>query len=101
MFVYNITLKVDHSILHEWLQWQKEIYIPRIMATGFFYEYRFYQLLEQDETEGKTFVTQFISASKADYDKYFQKNDAQLSKEIFAKWNDRIVFFHTLLQDMQ
>ncbi len=101
MFIYNITLRVDHAVLDAWLQWQKEIYIPRIMATGLFHEHRFYQLLEQDETEGKTFVTQFVTNSKTGYNKYLQDFNPQLQKETFAKWGDQVISFCTLLQNVQ
>jgi len=42
MFVYNITIKVDNNIEEEWLRWQKEIHIPEILSTGFFYDHRFF-----------------------------------------------------------
>lgn len=101
MFIYNITSKVDHAILNEWLQWQKEIHIPEIMATGFFYEHRFYQLLEHDEEEGKIFVTQYLAESKADYDKYLQLFAPQLRDKSIRRWGEQIVSFRTLLQNVQ
>ncbi len=101
MFIYNITTKVDHSILDEWLKWQKEIHIPEIMETKFFYEHRFYQLLEHDDEMGKTFVTQFLANSKTDYQKYLEQFATSLQKKSFEKWADRVISFTTLLQNVQ
>ncbi len=101
MFIYNISIKVEYTILDEWLQWEKEIHIPEIMATGLFYEHRFYQLLEQDETEGKTFVTQFLTNSKIEYDSYLQQFAPQLREKMSGKWGDQVISFRTLLQNVQ
>ena len=101
MFIYNITSKVDHTILNEWLQWQKEIHIPEIMATGLFYEHRFYQLLEHDDEEGKTFVTQYLAKTKEDYDKYLQHFAPLLREKSFQKWGDQVIGFRSLLQNVQ
>ncbi|MDP4283277.1 MAG: DUF4286 family protein [Bacteroidota bacterium] len=100
MFIYNITSKVDHAVLDEWLQWQKEIYIPGAMETGFFYEHRFYQLLEHDDEDGKTFVVQFLAKSRNDCDKYLQSIAPFLNKKSFEKWGDYVVYFQTLLQNV-
>lgn len=101
MFIYNITTKVDHAILNQWLQWQKEVHIPEIMATGLFTDHRFYKLLEHDDHEGGIFVTQFLTASKEDYDKYLLQYAPQLRQKTLDKWNDKVVSFRTLLQNVQ
>lgn len=101
MFIYNITIKVDHVILDEWLQWQKEIHIPEIMATKLFYEHKFYQLLEHDDEHGKTFITQFLTNSKGDYDTYIQQFAPALRKKAIEKWGDKVTYFRTLLQNVQ
>ncbi len=98
MFIYNITYKVDHVILDEWLKWQHENYIPEIINTGLFYDHHFYQLLDQDETEGKTFITQFVTKSKNDYHEYLKRFAPQLGRKTLQKWGDRVISFGTLLQ---
>jgi len=101
MFIYNITTKVDHSVLEPWIHWQKEIHIPEIMATGFFSEHRFYKLLEHDDEVGAVFVTQFLAVTRNDYDSYILQCATGLRKKAFEKWGDRIVSFRTLLQNVQ
>lgn len=101
MFVYNITTKVDHTILVEWIQWQKEIHIPEIMATNLFTEYKFYQLLGHDDEGGKNFVIQFIANLRADYDTYLEQFASQLQKKTLERWGDKTVSFRTFLQNVQ
>ena len=100
MLVYNVTTKVDHAILNEWIKWQQEIHIPAIIATGLFFEHKFFQLLEQDEEEGKTFVSQFFTESKENYEKYLQQYAPQLRKQSHERWAHRIFSFRSLLQEM-
>lgn len=101
MFIYNITTKVEHSIVEQWLQWQKEIHIPEIMATGFFSDHRFYKLLEHDDEQGTIFVTQFFADSRNNYDRYIQLSSPILRKKAIDKWNDKAVSFRTLLQNVE
>ena len=101
MFIYNTTTKVDHLVLNKWLQWQNQIYIPEVMATGFFTEHRFYKLLEHDDNEGAIYVTQFLMPSKEAYQQYLQQSAPQLQQKALAEWGDNIVSFSTLLQNVQ
>jgi len=101
MFVFNITTKVDHAISEEWLQWQKKIHIPEIMATGLFYDHRLYQLLEHDDAEGKTFVSQFLTNSKINYNEYLQQFAPQLQKKSLEKWGGQVIAFPSLLENLK
>lgn len=101
MLIFNITVKVENQILEEWMQWQKEIYIPEMIATGCFYDHRFYELLEHEEEDGKTFVIQFYANSKSDYDNYIESFAMQLGLKSAEKWNDGVISFRTLLQNVQ
>lgn len=101
MVIYNITVKVENEILKDWMQWQKEIHIPEIIATGCFYEHRFYELLEHEESDGKTFVIQFYANSKNHFDNYVENFAEQLKQKSREKWNDRVISFRTLLQNVQ
>lgn len=101
MFVFNTTTKVDHPVLNKWIQWQMSIYIPEVMATGFFTEHRFYKLLDHDDNEGAIYVTQFLVSSKEVYQQYLQQRAPQLQQKVLDEWGDKIVSFSTLLQNVQ
>jgi hypothetical protein len=101
MLLYNITTKVDHAIVNDWLRWEKEIHIPEIMSTGLFIEHKFYKLLEHDDEEGQNFIIQFMASSKEDFDTYLKEFAPQLQSKVFAKWGDKVVIFQTLLQNVQ
>lgn len=97
MFIYNITIRVDNDIAEGWLQWQKETHIPQVMATGFFYDHRLYKLMEQDESDGQTFVVQFFALEFADYKEYIRDHAPGLREQSFRRWGNKFVAFRTLL----
>jgi len=98
MICYNITIKIDPQIEGEWIQWQKSEHISEIMATAFFSEYKFFKLLDQDETEGITYVVQYFSSSLENYKKYIQQCAPLLRQKAIAKWGNRFVAFRTVME---
>ncbi|MBS1620956.1 MAG: DUF4286 family protein [Bacteroidetes bacterium] len=101
MFVYNITMKVNPSIEKEWVQWQREEHIPEILATGLFTEHKFYRLLDQDETDGITYIIQYFSSTQDQYRKYIEQFAPRFRKEASDKWKDQFVGFRTVMQVVQ
>ena len=98
MIVYNLTMKVEHSIHDTWLLWQKEEHIPDIMATGQFIDYKFYRLLDQDESDGITYVIQYIAPDDKHYKKYVNEFSSSLRQKAAIKWGNRFVTFRTVME---
>ena len=90
--------KVDPQIEKEWIDWQKNVHIPEVMATRLFTGYKFFRLLEQDESEGITYVIQYFSSSVDHYRKYHEEFAESLNEKALAKWGDRFISFHTVMK---
>ena len=101
MIIYNITLKIDPEIEKEWINWQKEEHIPEIMSTQLFSEYKFFHLMEQDETDGITYVIQYFTYSIENYDLYIEKFAPLLRKKSNEKWGDQVISFRTIMELVQ
>ena len=101
MFIYNITIKVDTAIVNEWMKWQMEEHIPEIMSSNLFIKYKVFRLLEQDDNDGSTFVFQYYTSAKTDYDKYIQEYAPVLRDKALKKWGDRFVAFRSLLETVK
>ena len=101
MFIYNITTKVNAAIADEWVKWQKEEHIPQIMNTNLFDKHQFFRLLEQDDSEGPTFVIQYFTPVKENYDKYIKEYAPEFREIAFKKWGDQFIAFRSLLQAVQ
>ena len=100
MYIYNITTKVDNNIADEWKHWQKQTHIPETMNTGFFYDYKFYELPEQNDEEEKTFVIQYFVVEFENYKEYMRKHEPTLSGKAFDKWRNQFITFCTLLKSV-
>ncbi len=100
MYIYNITTKVANKIADEWMHWQKQIHIPETISTGFFYDYRFYELLEQNDEEEKTFVIQYFALELEDYKEYIRNHAPLLRTKAFDKWKNQFIAFRTLLKNV-
>jgi hypothetical protein len=98
MIVYNITSKVRRETVEDWLAWQIEEQIPAILATGMFDNYQLYRLLEQDESEGPTFVVQFFTSHLERYQQFLIEFAPALQQEGWRKWGDSFISFRTLME---
>ncbi|MBA2248603.1 MAG: DUF4286 family protein [Chitinophagaceae bacterium] len=101
MIVYNITVKVENEISAEWVQWQLTEHIPEIMATGLFTNHQFFKLLDQDSEDGVTYVSQYFTNSRNNYDAYIKNFSGELRNKAINKWGNRFIAFRTLMQSVQ
>ena len=60
MILYNITYNIEKDIESDWLEWIKTVYLPKIMASGYFTSVRLYKLLKVEDV-GTTYSIQFMS----------------------------------------
>jgi hypothetical protein len=97
-FIYNITIKVNWSIHDAWLEWLQHEHIPKVLQTKCFVRHHLLKLHEQDETEGPTYVVQYIAGSKALYNRYIELYAGGFRKEYADTWGDNFIAFRTLLQ---
>jgi hypothetical protein len=100
MILYNVTVKVAHSIHDEWIAWMKAEHIPDVLGTGAFTEARFWRLLDVDEEEGVTYAIQYLAASKADYERYVEVHAPVMRKKGTDKWGDRFIAFRTVMEQV-
>ena len=98
MFVYNITVKVDNEIVHQWLQWQREVHIPEIMATNLFDDNKIFKLLEHDDNNSSTYVLQYFTETKENYNRYINEYAPALREKALERWGNNFIAFRTLMQ---
>lgn len=97
MIIYNVTIKVHPAITQQWLRWMKEEHIPDLMRTGLFLDYKLCRLLEQDETEGTTFVVQYFCDSVEHYETYINEHAVAMREKGFKKFGDQFIAFRTVM----
>jgi Domain of unknown function (DUF4286) len=98
MIIYNVTVKVDHSIADDWLSWLQEVHIPDVIATGCFTDARILRLMEVDESDGITYAVQYHAESKALYNRYITEHSDGMRNKGTEKWGEKFVAFRSVMQ---
>jgi len=98
MIVYNVTVKVEPGIADKWIQWMKAEHLNDMMNTGLFSDYRLCRLMEQDESEGVTFVIQYHSDSIENYQSYVQEHAPRMRKKSLDKFGNKFAAFRTVME---
>ena len=92
---------MDISICNEWKRWQLHEHIPEIMSSKLFTDFKFYKLLDQDESEGITYVLQLFFAEKNNYETYIKDFAPVLRDKAITKWGNGFIAYRTLMQTVQ
>ena len=98
MILYNVTVKIDHEVHDEWLQWMREVHLPEVMASGLFLEHRLARVLLQDEEDGVTYSFQYTCSDMSAMQKYTGLHAPYLQKAHADRYKDKFVAFRTLLE---
>jgi len=99
MILYNVTAAVDDSIHEDWLEWMKNIHIPKVLASERFTAYKFYKILLNHE-EGTSYSIQYFAESMAELQLYEALHAEALRKEHSDKFGDKVATFRTLLEEV-
>ena len=99
MIVYNVTVKVEHSVHDDWMQWMKETHIPDVMKTGIFEDNKVMKVLV-DEEDGATYSIQYRVESWEKLDDYQKNHAPALQQQHTKRYEGKFVAFRTLLEEM-
>ncbi|HNR15917.1 MAG TPA: DUF4286 family protein [Chitinophagaceae bacterium] len=98
MIIYNVTIKINHSIAEAWLTWLKEEHIPDMTGTGCFSHATILHLIEADDEEGITYAVQYHAESMAPYNRYIEKFADEMRKKGIEKWGNQFIAYRTVMQ---
>ncbi len=98
MIIYNVTIKVEHDVVANWVTWMKGIHIPELLATGLFTEAKLCRLLEQQEEDGATFVAQYFCSSMTEYNKYIDDYATIMRERANKAFGGKFVAFRTIME---
>ena len=76
----------------------KQEYIPQILDTGCFFEYRILKLLEVNDEEGPTYAIQFHTMTTENYQRFVERYDKYLRQQSHQKWRYQVVSFSSLME---
>jgi hypothetical protein len=100
MLLYNETVGIDKEIEQEWLQWMKEIGVPKTMETGIFKSWKIYKVLHDDNEGTVSYSVQYFAERIEQVNLFFDKFAPALMEEHRVRFQNRHVAFRTLLEEV-
>jgi hypothetical protein len=100
MLLYNITFGIDKAIETEWLGWMHANYLPAIMNTGLFSEYKMYKVLTHEEENSVSYSIQCYSNTIEQVLTYLNEFAPKLIEVHRERFKDQHVAFNTLLDEV-
>jgi hypothetical protein len=97
MIIYNVTVNIDDRVRDDWKDWMLSVHIPEVMDTGFFTEYKFCRLMNE-EPQGTTFAIQYFCPSMKRLQQYLDDFAPDLQKSHTERYKDKFVAFRTFLE---
>lgn len=96
--LYNVTVKVDASVLEDWVQWMKSTHIPDVMKTGLFERYALTRIINNDGTNDETYAVQYVSHNMKAFLDYNQEHAPALQKEHVDRYGEKCLAFRTIME---
>lgn len=100
MLLYNVTIGIDKAVEQVWVQWMKEQFIPVVMKTRLFTDWKMYKVLHDQEDGSVSYSVQYFASSIEDVVKFVEKIEPELNVEFNKLYKDRHVAFRTLLEEV-
>lgn len=99
LFIYNVTVKVEHDIHSEWLDWMQNIHIPEVLATRKFIDAKMMKVLVAED-DGVTYAIQYRFETPGHFDQYQREHAPGLQQKSKEKFGEKALAFRTLMKEM-
>ncbi|MBK9150261.1 MAG: DUF4286 family protein [Saprospiraceae bacterium] len=96
--LYNVTVKIDHSVHDEWLSWMTAVHIPDVMATGCFESYTMNRIIGDNDEHGQGYAIQYTARNMQEFQRYNTDYAPSLQKAHAERYRDMYVAFRTLME---
>lgn len=99
MILYNVTIKIDHTVHDEWLDWMRTVHIPDVMNTGFFTRNQMVRLLDPPaDDEGVTYAVQYFCNNQEALRRYRTEEAPALMAQTEKHFGGKYVSFRTVME---
>jgi len=68
------------------------------MATNLFDDNKIFKLLEHDDNNSSTYVLQYFTETKENYNRYINEYAPALREKALERWGNNFIAFRTLMQ---
>jgi hypothetical protein len=98
--VFNITIAVSEDIRDEWLEWMREVQIPKVLEAGLFTSARLMRV-HAFERDALTYCVQYLSESRENYEQYQREFAPAIDERHQKRFGDSATTFSTVLEILQ
>lgn len=98
MVIYNVTIKVDNEVADAWVEWMKSEHMSDLLGTGLFTDCRLCRLLDQDDTDGRTYAAQYYCNSINEYNTYIAEYAETMREQGNRRFGGKFVAFRTVME---
>jgi hypothetical protein len=95
--VYNITIAVSEDIRDEWLEWMREVQIPKVLESGLFTSARLMRV-HAFERDALTYSVQYVSESRENYEQYQREFAPSIDARHQTRFGEGATTFSTVLE---
>ena len=95
--VYNITIAVSEDIRDEWLDWMREVHIPKVLETGLFTSARLMRV-HAFERDALTYSVQYLAESRENFEQFQKEFAPALDAKHAKRFGDAATTFATALE---
>lgn len=96
--LYNVTVKIDRNVHHDWLHWMQSVHIPDVMKTGMFLQYKMTKILGDDDEQGHSYAIQYVAENIEKFNAYQIFHAPELQKMHAERYPNQYVAFRTLME---
>ena len=101
MIVYNVTVKIENNIQSAWIEWVGNVFIPKVLNTKMFYDFKLLRLLNDTDEDGITYAIQFYAETLDDFEDFLNNHANDLIGEHKQKFLHQHVAFMTVLESIE
>ena len=101
MIIYHTTYHLSNEVFMRGLDYFKSEYIPAATHSGKLFNPRIQRVLNEDsDVNGVSLSIQFSASDITAFNEWMYKEGVVLQKAMVEKFNDEIVCFSTLLEEI-
>lgn len=100
MLFHNITYNIDVNAEQDFLEWMRNVHVPKVMITGFPKEFKILKLLTEIDNGGVTYSFQYFFDSIEGFEVFENDYLDDLNDIVDKRYRGKYVFFASLLQEI-
>lgn len=98
MILYNITFNVELDAVEDFKNYLQQAHIPSLESGNDILEYKFFRLLNVDESEAMTMTLQYFLKDMGTYNRHLTVIDRELKKELYQRYGEKVLYFCSVLE---